>query len=82
MRLRFEVFSLITCLISKTKLPLAVALLLMSSATVALAQFDSGQISGFVRESSQAAAPNAMFGFITGKTGDARQIQLALKYIF
>jgi hypothetical protein len=27
--------------------------------------------------------PNsASFGFITGKTGDARQIQLALKYIF
>jgi hypothetical protein len=27
--------------------------------------------------------PNsASFGFITGKTGDARQIQVALKYIF
>src|SRR5262245_13121932 len=59
MRSRFEVFSLLSHLTSMTKLPLAVVLLLMSSATMALAQFDSGQISGFVRESSQASVANA-----------------------
>src|SRR5262249_28875209 len=69
MRLRSEVLSLIACLTSMTKLPLAVALLLMSSATVALAQFDSGQISGFVRESSQAAVPNAIVTVINAGNG-------------
>src|SRR5262245_825945 len=71
MCLRSEVFSLITCLTGKTKLPLAVALFLMSSATVALAQFDSGQISGFVRESSQAAVANAIV--IAVNTGSGQQ---------
>jgi hypothetical protein len=31
---------------------------------------------------SSATVASASFGFITGKTGDKRQIQLALKYIF
>jgi hypothetical protein len=50
---------LIASLAGVAKLSLMVALWLMASASLALAQFDSGQISGFVRESSQAALPNA-----------------------
>src|SRR5215510_14441007 len=59
MRINSKVIIFITRPISMIKLPIAVTLLLLSSASVALAQFDSGQISGFVRESSQAAVTNA-----------------------
>src|SRR5262245_56443076 len=55
------------------KLSAAVALLMLSSATVARAQFDSGQISGFVREYSKAVIPNATVTATNQGNGDRRQ---------
>src|SRR5215831_1549160 len=51
----------------------AVALLILLSATVARAQFDSGQISGFVREYSKAIIPNATVTATNQGNGDRRQ---------
>src|SRR5262249_17605779 len=55
------------------KISSAVALLMLSSATVARAQFDSGQISGFVRELSKSAAPNPTETETNQGNGDRRQ---------
>src|SRR5262245_5888596 len=55
------------------KLWSAVALLMLSSATVAMAQFDSGQISGFVREYSKAVIPNVTVTATNQGNGDRRQ---------
>src|SRR5262245_32476026 len=55
------------------ELSTAVALLMLSSATVARAQFDSGQISGFVREYSKAVIPNATVTATNQGNGDRRQ---------
>lgn len=55
------------------KLSFTVALLMLSSATVARSQFDSGQISGFVRESSKAVIPNATVTATNQGNGDRRQ---------
>jgi hypothetical protein len=66
------------------KLSSAITLLTLSSATVARAQFDSGQISGFVRESSKATIANATVTATNQaqaetaqvkRTVDSRQIQ-------
>jgi hypothetical protein len=82
--LRFSVGRLI-------ELSSTAALLALSSVTVAMAQLDSGQIFGCVRGRSKAVIADATVTVTnqgngerrhTGKTGDARQIQLALKYIF
>src|SRR5262249_36845963 len=54
------------------KLSSTVALLMLSSATVVRAQFDSGQISGFVRESSKAALPNATVTATNQGNGERR----------
>src|SRR5262245_11302902 len=55
------------------ELSTAVALLMLSTATVARAQFDSGQISGFVREYSKAVIPNATVTATNQGNGDRRQ---------
>src|SRR5262245_58671673 len=55
------------------KLSSAITLLTLSSATVARAQFDSGQISGFVREYSKAVIPNATVTATNQGNGDRRQ---------
>ena len=55
------------------KLSSAITLLTLSSATVARAQFDSGQISGFVRESSKAIIPNATVTATNQGNGERRQ---------
>src|SRR5919201_2817434 len=52
---------------------LAVILLMLSLTTVARAQFDSGQISGFVREISQAAVPNAIVTATNAGSGEKHQ---------
>ncbi len=54
------------------KLSSAITLLTLSSATVAMAQFDSGQISGYVRESSKAAIPNATVTATNQGNGERR----------
>jgi carboxypeptidase family protein len=64
--LRFPVRQLI-------KISVTVAVLMLSSATVAMAQFDSGQISGFVRESSKAIIANATVTATNQGNGDRRQ---------
>src|SRR6516165_1034427 len=55
------------------KLSSTVVLLMLSSATVARAQFDSGQISGLVREYSKAVIPNANVTATNQGNGDRRQ---------
>jgi carboxypeptidase family protein len=55
------------------KLSSAITLLTLSSATVARAQFDSGQISGFVREYAKAVIPNATVTVTNQGNGDRRQ---------
>jgi len=60
-------------LVSSVMRLLFFAVLTLSSAAVARAQFDSGQISGFVRESSQAAVPNATVTVTNAGSGEKRQ---------
>jgi carboxypeptidase family protein len=55
------------------KLSATVAVSMLSTATVAMAQFDSGQISGFVRESSKAIVANATVTVTNQGNGDRRQ---------
>ena len=52
------------------KVSSAITLLTLSSATVARAQFDSGQISGFVREYAKAVIPNATVTVTNQGNGD------------
>src|SRR5437867_11228837 len=47
--------------------------LFLLATSVAFAQFDSGQISGFVRDSSQAVVPGASVAAVNQGNGDQRQ---------
>ena len=48
-------------------------ILFLLASSVAFAQFDSGQISGFVRDSSQAVVPGATVTAVNQGNGDQRQ---------
>jgi hypothetical protein len=55
---RTRLLSIRFSIVEAIKLSSGIPLLTLASATVARAHFDSGQVSGFVRESSKAAIPN------------------------